>query len=248
MIEGSGETYYNKSKHFAEGGPHTAMKKFLRRMNRGVALAIVLVIGLAVCLTVESVRFEGEREVIRARVEGLLADASGLNVFPDEYNVPGAQLPEDVKQRQKDRIAEVRERYGFPYGSAYQWEGLTDSAESRDPGRGIIYSERYTAESLNKIRPQGSGYASAELEFSYTAEYAGWQEFWSVLGHFGYPPSEELEEYRWSGKEPETVDLSRRMRYTVEGAVRLELVRKDSVWMIRSAAVRRFSEQAEEAA
>jgi hypothetical protein len=55
------------------------MKKFITRMNRGLVLAIVLLIGLAVYFVVDARAFESEIETVRDVIVDFVAATNALN-------------------------------------------------------------------------------------------------------------------------------------------------------------------------
>ena len=61
------------------------MKSFLRTMNRGVALAIVLFAGLIVFFIVDGVTFAKEKPALKDWLEEYLEECAKINLLPEQY-------------------------------------------------------------------------------------------------------------------------------------------------------------------
>ena len=209
------------------------MKRFLRRMNRGIALAVVLVIGLVTFLVVDNIRFDKERDVIRTQITKLLEKGAGMNVFPAQYNEPGKEIPESAAdEKVKQARAFLETYYTNTNDAQFFLDCIETSLRERDPGTGIVYSEEYKLERVKSIHPQGSGYASARVEFTYHAEYAGTLDLYTVLGNTN------ISYTGYYGEEgPDDGDINRRMRLTVRCESPVELVKVDGQWKIRNSYV-----------
>ncbi|MDR0198038.1 MAG: hypothetical protein LBI36_07480 [Oscillospiraceae bacterium] len=72
------------------------LSNFLRRVNRGIALGLALVVGLTCYLIIDNVAFNGEREVIRRILEDYISDMSGFTILPEQYTEIGSEVPESV--------------------------------------------------------------------------------------------------------------------------------------------------------
>lgn len=76
---------------------------FFRRVNRGIIMAIVLVIGLSCYLTVDGIAFKKERETVKQVVENYIKDMQSFLLLPEQYreidvNVPDAVIENKIKE------------------------------------------------------------------------------------------------------------------------------------------------------
>ncbi|MDD4495771.1 MAG: hypothetical protein PHV32_15785, partial [Eubacteriales bacterium] len=69
---------------------------YFRRINRGIVLGIVLVIGLSCYLAIDSIAFEDEREAIKQVLEDYARDMKAFLLLPEKYREIGVNVPDPV--------------------------------------------------------------------------------------------------------------------------------------------------------
>ena len=93
------------------------MKSFLKKMNRGVALAIVLVIGLGGFLIVDAVTFSKEEPILKEFLEEYLQEYSQIILLPEQYREIDADIPDDVINAKNEESKKFIEKYFTEYNT-----------------------------------------------------------------------------------------------------------------------------------
>jgi len=87
------------------------MKNFLSRMNRGVALGLILIAGLGIFFTADAVQFSKEEPVIKDMLTRFLEDAAKVSLLPEPYRDPGAEVPDSVLKDMAESGRKFAEQY-----------------------------------------------------------------------------------------------------------------------------------------
>ncbi len=87
------------------------MKKFLRNMNRGIALLIVLVIGFVGYVVYDSVSFKKEEPRIEALMEEYFGALDEMSMLPEEYRRAGTKPPQEVIDQKRAENRAVLDKY-----------------------------------------------------------------------------------------------------------------------------------------
>lgn len=88
------------------------MKKFLSRMNRGIALGIVLLVGLAVYLTADALAFGRETEEIHEFIAEYLEELERLNAVFFSSVEEGSQIE---REQMREEVTAFLSRYFVEY-------------------------------------------------------------------------------------------------------------------------------------
>ena len=91
------------------------MKNFLKKMNRGVALAIVLIIGLMAFFVVDAVTFSQEEDAIKEFLVEYLEECAQVNLLSVEYRNFEAEIPDSVIDAKTKEIEDFVEKYYTEY-------------------------------------------------------------------------------------------------------------------------------------
>ena len=91
---------------------------FLRRINRGIVLAIVLVIGLSCYLVVDNIAFKEEREAIKQVIENYTKDMETFLLLPEQYREIGVAVPDSVIEDKTKENNILIKKYDYPFNSA----------------------------------------------------------------------------------------------------------------------------------
>lgn len=67
------------------------MKRFLRKMNRGLILAALILVGVVIFVTVDNARFKRSKPAIQKQVEAYLEEVKRVNLEPAEEKVDQAK-------------------------------------------------------------------------------------------------------------------------------------------------------------
>ncbi len=204
------------------------MKKFWKRMNRGLALALVLVIGLVIYIAVDEGNFRREVPRIEQNLQSYMQQLPSIYVTGEADSAAVPQ--EQIEQKLKDNVALVQPYWlstiGSSNGYQYNLDALTQDMQQvlQDStlGNGYVSKLSYTIVGSPQIRKDGPGLAVVETEYSIVADYVGTPLIGGVAGTI-YPDGygEDLSEY---GEEP--------LRMTVTGYANFHMQRVDGDWKI----------------
>lgn len=84
---------------------------FFRRINRGIVLGIILVIGLSCYLAIDSIAFEDERETIKQVLEDYARDMEAFLLLPEKYREIGVNVPDPVIENKIKENNELVNKY-----------------------------------------------------------------------------------------------------------------------------------------
>ena len=89
---------------------HPKLTKLLRRMNRGLALGLAVVLIMAVWLGVSAARIRGDEAELRELTKQYITDLVGISALMNESEV-GDRLSEDTVAAMKSRLLAVVAKY-----------------------------------------------------------------------------------------------------------------------------------------
>jgi len=119
---------------------------FLRRVNRGIVLAIVLVAGLTGYLIFDNIAFKAERDVIKQVLGEYTEAMQSFNLFPEEYREIGVNIPDSVVEAKRKENKELIEKFFVDTTTNYGWN-LKQSVSDN-----IEYMLKNNQETGNKIK------------------------------------------------------------------------------------------------
>ena len=86
-------------------------KTVLRKINRGIVLGVILLIGLVIFLVIDDQNFQRQQPEIQRMVEQYLQDVSEISIFPEQYQKIGEEVPVQVVEEKKKEVGDVLNRY-----------------------------------------------------------------------------------------------------------------------------------------
>ena len=75
------------------------MKKFLRKVNRGLVLGGVLIIGTTIYIIADLKNFEKEKPAVEQRVTEYTQAVAKFNITPDKYREYNISLSKEDSQK-----------------------------------------------------------------------------------------------------------------------------------------------------
>jgi hypothetical protein len=142
------------------------MKNFFRKINRGVALAIILIVGLTVFFIVDAAAFEKEKPELKNFLEEFLEECAKINLLPEQYRVPGADIPEDVIEAKTKETKDFVDKYFTEYNSRQhqysvstkqQIQWLTENMHQENQrNKNVIENLSYTLVDISGIQKQAT--------------------------------------------------------------------------------------------
>lgn len=125
------------------------MKKFLRKVNRGLVLGGVLIIGTTIYIIADLKNFEKEKPAVEQRVTEYTQAVAKFNITPDKYREYNISLSKEYSQK-----------------TAADWQAILDEywLDTKVPTDDIYYfydNKSYLGESVNYyIEDKQRGYVT----------------------------------------------------------------------------------------
>ena len=83
----------------------------LRRVNRGIVLAVILLVGLVGYLIYDGQAFDAERTAIKDMLTAYAQEAESMMVLPGDVNKPGEKIPSDAIAQKIESNKSILEKY-----------------------------------------------------------------------------------------------------------------------------------------
>lgn len=151
-----------------------AGKHFLHKMNRGLFLGLVLLVGLTVFIVVDEIQFEGQRKEVQSTLEQYMQDISQISIFPEEYRIIGKPVPNTVVEEKKQKIDTVIEQYGIDAKTsehtASEWKQIVDFNAA---GKGYVTDWKGSLEGRQQISKEGPGQVKVDMTYQVFVDFVG---------------------------------------------------------------------------
>lgn len=139
------------------------MKKFLRNMNRGIALLIVLVIGFVGYVVYDNVSFKKEKKPIEDFLKNYYSELAQISLLPEEYRTAGAKPPKEVIDKKRAENKAFLDKYYTTKQVNTGWRdkddilrNMEDMYAKMQSGKSCVTELEFgfkSAESIRKIAP-----------------------------------------------------------------------------------------------
>jgi nitrogen fixation-related uncharacterized protein len=148
-------------------------------MNRGIALAIILIIGLVIYLMVDSAQFDDEREAIKATIYDLAVEAESINILPTSVQVPGKAAPTDVINK---KVADSKEFFSKYFAKSsrqgystldYFGGDMSASFEENNTNCSYVTSCKFEIKNVSRLKKLTSNYARGNVRVRTSIETIG---------------------------------------------------------------------------
>lgn len=219
------------------------MKKFLRRMNRGIALAIVLTIGLITFLVADNIGFSKQRVKIENITMEAISAFSGMNVLPEQYQSANIKLTDNIKNEKIASNKQIIEKY-FTKDSQQSnnryyttidsvINTYTDSIKNLDNSVGFVTKETAEIARFISIKKLSYDYAKVSFEVNYIAEYYG-------APNISFLESPLFDYYQYSkddfygSEKTEQIDITEHIRISGKFNVDMIVSEDNGIWKIVS--------------
>lgn len=155
------------------------MKHFLKRVNRGIVLGAVLLIGLAVFIWQDELAFQKETPAIERTVTEYLETCAKANVFDASLQKIGAAM---TQKQQSDKLQEfnkILDQYWSTGNEDQYWrynpltERLKNTVSENAKGKGYIQKFTSKLDGTPEITKAGPGNAKVKVNYTLVFEYAG---------------------------------------------------------------------------
>jgi len=210
------------------------MKHFFKRVNRGIVLGVVLLIGLAVFIWQDEVGFQKETTAIEHTATSYMEAMGKVNTFDTDFQKIGATM---TTAQQTDKLQEITKIIDQYWAESDSQNGMSkssvlvdlkDMVTQNSKGKGYIQKFSAKLEGTPTVKKTGPSSASATTSYTVVLEYAGSPR--AFLG--GY--SESMSNFSGGGKEPstDTTAIATRKRLTINIQTNYELERIGGTWKI----------------
>ena len=199
------------------------IRNAMRRMNRGIVLAAVLLAGLTGYLIYDNARFDSEKTAIKTMVTEYAGAAGDLNILPAGERVPGSRPSEAAVRKKLEENKAVLNRYltnWIDYSSALDSaaRSLEEMFKQNAEGCAYVTDCVYTVKPVKKIKKNGPRHALAEITVQVEAKTIGKPMLFTLSGsqstggwdYYGKPPKEET-----AGQEIDTKTYSYTWEFTM---------------------------------
>lgn len=154
-------------------------KRILRGLNRGIALAVVIVIVLVTYLTVQAAQFQNEKDGIRKVFEDYGNELKNVIVLPEDLQNPGDKIPANVLDGLIENVQSKMKKFYSDnvYSSYSQAENsmtYIDEMLTYNGENGVYVTEaNFEVLNLSEVRQAGTGYAKANVLIKATVKTVG---------------------------------------------------------------------------
>ena len=203
------------------------MKYRLKKINRGLVLAAVLLVGLVIYIVVDTHNFKSEKPQIEQTVMNFVQALGEQNITPEEYREKGKRYSEEDAKKRTDDFARFLDEYWISAesdGNGYNWavyksDLKNDMKEIIDDTNGYITD--FNAEIRDcKISKDGPNAALADCTVKIV--FVGLPDF-AVIGAGGI-------DYNYIGQELESDE--KLVKVSIEQSCSFGLERTSDGWKI----------------
>lgn len=163
------------------------IRNALHRVNRGIVLAVVLLLGLTGYLIYDNVRFASEKVAIGDMVTEFAKAAGDLNILPAGERIPGEQPSEAAVKKKLQESEVVLNKYlsdWIDYGSAREiaTRSIKEIFLTNADRRAYVTDCVYNIKSVKKIKKNGPSHAIADINVNVELKTIGKPMYFSLGG------------------------------------------------------------------
>lgn len=152
------------------------MKRFLRKMNRGLILAALILVGVVIFVTVDNASFKRSKPVIQKQVEAYLEEVKRVNLEPAEEKV------DQAKELLEEYWCDGSNGMNMSYGQMSKEEGIAYLKRVKEQGGDRNQVVDYT-DMIRSVDIVKNGPGCAKAVVAYEASIS----FEKEQGDEGYP-------------------------------------------------------------
>ncbi|NLJ31368.1 MAG: hypothetical protein GX424_07205 [Clostridiales bacterium] len=213
------------------------MRHFFKRVNRGILLGVILLIGLTVFIWQDETVFQKEIPSIESTTAAYMEGIGKINTSGKDFQKIGATM---TKEQQKAKLTEFTDfinRYWIESESknaiskSTLIEQIKGMMEKDSGGNGYIQKFTVKQNGQPKVSKTGPGSADINAEYTFVIEFAGCPTLF--LGDYIYP-IDNLFNYGKDSSSTEKVDPTRK-RFTLNTQLTVSLEKVGGSWKICAA-------------
>lgn len=165
------------------------MKKFLKRVNRGIVLFLLMIVVFIIYVITDTISFRDNKPVVKSVLDNFMTELAVCNVAPEAARSADASVREGAKDAWTKQVEDLTNKYYcyegkkgdaaiFYYGEPKsQWQNDAKNAVAfvcgAKPEGFVTGCETKLKDNTLKISKCGVNMASAEVSYRYTVSYAG---------------------------------------------------------------------------
>lgn len=164
----------------------------LKRLNRGIILAIILFLLLIIYIIFDTISFNSSKPDIESLIQNYVLEIEDISVTPTKYqNVSYEPLPTEIQNEIKDKIDTIANKYwaepisnvwGFNKLEFINLKGEMFTKERREYwGLGYVKKCKHNISSKIKMIKTGPNTAGITFSMEVTYEYAGNPHFITMV-------------------------------------------------------------------
>lgn len=213
------------------------LSNIMRKVNRGIVLAILLVIGLIIYLIYDNARFASEKIAIQNMLNDYAKAAAEINILPEEEQKPGERPSQSALQKKLDESKAIINKYltdlhSYPARESALRELDRIFAENAER-RAYVTECTFTIGPIEKIKKNGPKHAIANIPINIELKTIGKPKFFNLTvsedtaqqyADWGKPTSGE-----GPGQEIDTKKYTYTLSYVLYDA---QLIKEKGGWKI----------------
>lgn len=212
------------------------LKKFLKNMNRGIALLVVVIIAFVGYVVYDNTSFKKETPQIEALMEEYFGKIPNMNLLPEAYRTYGKAVPKSVideKIKENDKIIDqywTEKKLTGYYGSdkADIKQQLKETIHSMQSGDGVILAAELGFKEVSKIQKTSPTTADVEVTF-----YSSFDAIGNCMVYNGTYPEPIIYSAGYYSKEGEEVQDGKARNYkTTDIRMEFTLAKTADGWKI----------------
>lgn len=210
-------------------------KTVLRKVNRGIVLGIILLIGLVIFLVIDDQNFQKQQPEIQRMVEQYLQDVSEISIFPEQYQKIGEEVPAEAVEEKKKEIEDILNQYWVKRADSSnymdrewisaEWKVMIDE-NSR--GNGFVSEWSGMALGNVKVTKTGPGCARVVFPYSIVVEIHGMANSNSLTGIL-------YTDHGGASTEISEEEKQKIRKYSATGEFQADLIQVDGTWKFSEA-------------
>ncbi|HBT64550.1 MAG TPA: hypothetical protein DEB10_07825 [Ruminococcaceae bacterium] len=163
-------------------------RNVMRRVNRGIVLAVILVVGLISYLIYDNARFGTEKIAIQNMITEYAKAAGDLNILPAQEQKAGESPSNDAIRKKLQENRAVISKYlteQNSYNSALDHATRSlDNVFSDNTAKNAYVTEcEYTITSVKNIKKTGPKHATAEITVQVQLKTIGKPSFFTLISN-----------------------------------------------------------------
>lgn len=209
------------------------MKHIYKRINRGIVLGVVLLVGLAAYIWKDETDFQKETPVIQQTVTSFMEETCASSVSDTEHQNFNSVLTKSQQEQQLKKVNSLIDKYWIDSDDenaltkSRLLEQVKGMVTENSKGNGYVQKCTVKLNGTPEVKKSGPSLASVETEYIVVMEYAGDPNF--LVGSRVMSPNQ----FSGRGKSGDSSDQSKK-RFNISFNMTTQLEKVNGTWKILS--------------